>query len=106
MERLENKLNALRVEISTAIIALIVKHNADFVEVYDKFDHKPIIVDSFDDSMEPLTLNEIILDGDTFDVNCSPGYGSATILSNTIIPLDNLFNIYKWLIDNEDDLFE
>lgn len=105
MERLESKLNALRVEITTSIIALIVKHNADFVEVYDKFDYKPIIVDSFDDSMEPLTLNEIILDGDTFDVNCSQGYSSATILSDKIIPLDNLFNMYKWLVENEDDLF-
>lgn len=107
MERLENKLNALRVEISIAIVALIAKHNVDRIEVYDEFDDKPIIVDSFDDSMDTMTLDKIVvIDAEHFDVTCSNGYDSTDTFSNTVISIDNLFDMYKWLADNEDDLFE
>ena len=107
MERLENKLNALRVEISTAIVALIAKHNTDHIEVYDEFDDKPIIVDSFDDSMDTMTLDKImVIDAENFDVVCSNGYDSTDTFSNKVISIDNLFDMYKWLVENEDDLFE
>lgn len=107
MERLENKLNALRVEISTAIVALIAKHNTDRIEVYDEFEDKPIIVESHDDSMDEMTLDKIVvIDAEHFDVTCSNGYDSTDTLSNRIISTDNLFDMYKWLVENEDDLFE
>lgn len=107
MERLENKLNALRVEISTAIVALIVKHNTDRIEVYDEFDDKPIIVDSYDDSMDTMTLDKIVvIDAEHFDATCSNGYDSTDTFSNKAISIDNLFEMYKWLAENEDDLFE
>jgi hypothetical protein len=107
MERLENKLNALRVEISTAIVALIAKHNTDRIEVYDEFDDKPIIVDSYDDSMDTMTLDKIaVIDAENFDVTCSNGYDSTDTFSSKIISIDNLFEMYKWLVENEDDLFE
>lgn len=107
MERLENKLNALRVEISTAIVALIAKHNIDRIEVYDEFDDKPIIVDSYDDSMDTMTLDKIaVIDAENFDVTCSNGYDSTDTFSSKIISIDNLFEMYKWLVENEDDLFE
>lgn len=107
MERLENELNVLRVEISTAIVALIAKHNTDRIEVYDEFDDKPIIVDSYDDSMDIMTLDKIVvIDAENFDVTCSNGYDSTDTLSNRIISTDNLFDMYKWLVENEDYLFE
>lgn len=107
MERLENKLNALRVEISTAIVALIAKHNTDRIEVYDEFDDKPIIVDSYDDSMNTMTLDKIVvIDAEHFDATCSNGYDSTDTFSNKVISIDNLFEMYKWLVENEDDLFE
>lgn len=107
MERLENKLNALRVEISTAIVALIAKHNTDRIEVNDEFEDKPIIVESHDDSMDEMTLDKIVvIDAEHFDVTCSNGYDSTDKLSNRIISTDNLFDMYKWLVENEDDLFE
>lgn len=107
MERLENKLNALRVEISTAIVALIAKHNTDRIEVYDEFDDKPIIVDSYDDSMDTMTLDKIVvIDAEHFDVTCSNDYDSTDTFSNKFISIDNLFDMYKWLVENEDDLFE
>lgn len=107
MERLENKLNALRVEISTAIVALIAKHNTDRIEVYDEFEDKPIIVDSHDDSMDEMALDKIVvIDAEHFDVTCSNGYDSTDTLSNKVISTDNLFDMYKWLVENEDDLFE
>ena len=107
MERFENKLNALRVEISTAIVALITKHNTDRIEVYDEFDDKPIIVESYDDSMGTMTLDKIVvIDAENFDVTCSNGYNITKIFSNTIISIDNLFDMYRWLVKNEDDLFE
>jgi hypothetical protein len=106
MERLENELNALRVEISTAIVALIAKHDTDRIEVYDEFDNKPIIVDSYDDSMDTMTLDEIVvIDVENFDVTCSNGYDSTDTFSNKVISIDNLFDMYKWLVENEDDLF-
>lgn len=107
MERLENKLNALRVEISTAIVALIAKHNTDRIEVYGEFDDKPILVESYDDSMGTMTLDKIVvIDAENFNVTCSDGYDSTEKLSNKIISIDNLFELYKWLVENEDDLFE
>lgn len=107
MERFENKLNALRVEISTAIVALITKHNTDCIEVYDEFDDKPIIVDSFNDSMDTMTLDKIaVIDAENFDVGCVNGYDSTDTFSNKVISIDNLFDLYKWLVENEDDLFE
>lgn len=107
MERLENKLNALRVEISTAIVALIAKHNTDRIEVYDEFDDKPIIVESFNDSMDTMTLDKIVvIDAEHFDATCSNGYDSTDTFSNKVISIDNLFEMYKWLVENEDDLFE
>ena len=107
MERLENKLNALRVEISTAIVALIAKHNTDRIEVYDEFDDKPIIVDSFNDSMDTMILDKIVVvDAENFDVGCVNGYDSTDTFSNKVISIDNLFGIYKWLVRNEDYLFE
>lgn len=107
MERLENKLNALRVEISTAIVALIAKHDTDRIEVYDEFDDKPIIVDSYNDSMDTMTLDKIVvIDAENFDVACSNGYDSTDTFSNKVISIDNLFEMYKWLVENEDDLFE
>ena len=107
MERLENELNALRVEISTAIVALIAKHNTDRIEVYDKFVDKPIVVDSFNDSMDTMILDKIVVvDAENFDVGCVNGYDSTDTFSNKVISIDNLFGIYKWLVENEDDLFE
>ena len=106
MERLENKLNALRVEISTAIVALIAKHNTDRIEIYDEFDNKPIVVDSYD-SMEIMTLDKIVvIDAEHFGVTCSNDYCSTDTFSDKIISIDNLFDMYKWLVENEDDLFE
>ena len=107
MERLENKLNALRVEISTAIVALIAKHNTDRIEVYDELDDKPIIVDSYDNSMDTMTLDKIVvIDAEHFDATCSNGYDSTDTFSNKVISIDNLFEMYKWLVANEDDMFE
>ena len=107
MERLENKLNALRVEISTAIVALIAKHNTDRIEIDDEFDDKPIIVDSFNDSMDTMILDKIVvIDAENFDVGCVNGYDSTDTFSNKVISIDNLFGIYKWLVRNEDYLFE
>lgn len=107
MERLENIVNALRVEISTDIVALITKHNTDRIEVYDEFDDKPIIVESYNDSMGTMTLDKIVvIDAEHFDATCSNGYDSTDTFSNKIISIDNLFDIYRWLVKNEDDLFE
>jgi hypothetical protein len=107
MERLENKLNSLRVDISTVIVALIAKHNTDRIEIDDEFDDKPIIVDSYDDSMDTMTLDKIVvIDAENFDVTCSNGYDSTDTFSNKVISIDNLFDMYKWLVENEDDLFE
>ena len=106
MEKLENKLNASRVEISTAIVSLIAKHNTDCIEIYDEFEDKPIIVESYDDSMDTMTLDKIVvIDADNFDVTCSNGYDSTDTFSNKIISIDNLFDMYKWLVENEEDLF-
>ena len=106
MEKLENKLNASRVEISTAIVSLIAKHNTDSIEIYDEFEDKPIIVESYDDSMGTMTLDKIVvIDAENFDVTCSNGYDSTDTFSNKIISIDNLFDMYKWLVENEEDLF-
>ena len=106
MEKLENKLNASRVEISTAIVSLIAKHNTDCIEIYDEFEDKPIIVESYDDSMDTMTLDKIVvIDAENFDVTCSNGYDSTDTFSNKIISIDNLFDMYKWLVENEEDLF-
>jgi tricorn protease-like protein len=107
VERLTNKLDVLRAEISNAIVTLICKHNTDCIEVFDEFDDKPIIVESFNDSMDTMTLDKIaVIDAENFDVTCSNGYDSTDTFSNKVISIDNLFEMYKWLVENEDDLFE
>ena len=107
VERLANKLDVLRAEISNAIVTLICKHNTDILEVFTDMGDLPIIVDSYDDSMNTMTLDKIaVIDAENFDVTCSNGYDSTDTFSNKIISIDNLFDMYKWLVENEDDLFE
>lgn len=107
MERFSNKLSVLRTEISIAITALIHKHLTDRVEVFDEFEDKPIIVESFNDSMDTMTLDKIVtIDSEFFEVFASNGYDVTESFSNKEISTDLLLDLYKWLVENEDDLFE
>lgn len=106
MERFENLLNGLRNEISCAIVALVSKHGVDKINIYDEYEDKPIIVESFNDSNDTMTMESIsIIDAEHFDVTCSNNYNDNDTFSNKVISTDLLLDLYKWLVENESDIF-
>lgn len=106
IERLTNKLDVLRAEISNAIVTLICKHNTDRLEVFTDMGDLPIIVESFNDSMDTMTLDRlIVIDAENFEVFCSNGYDETDAFLNKVISTDLLLDLYKWLVENENDLF-
>lgn len=109
MERLDiirNHIDDVKNEILDGIVSILEKHNCSSVEV-THLDSTPIIVESFDDSSDTMTLDKIVrLDNQRgLELSCSNSYTNDWFNAK-IISVELLFDLYEWLIDYEYEIFD
>ena len=102
-EKIRKDLGKLRNDLCANIVNLLKKHDSKEVDVTD-FDSTPIILEDLERCDYSYTLNRITAD-DYWSVrveisNCEDD-NTLTLMS---LSTDVLFDLYEWLVENEEDI--
>lgn len=101
---IKKELADTRKHIIDAIVDMMKRHNCTSFTTTE-CDDSPIIVESFNDSCETMTLDKLsLIGGNDIELCCSSSYDND-FFSIKIISTDLLIDLYEWMYDYEDYIF-
>lgn len=104
MKRYGKRIDKIRTEINQSIIEMLHKHGYNY-EVTICIDDTPLLQEDFHDANDSFTLDCVgIRNGDVYFEGSSCCEDITLFTWQT--PVERLIDIYEWLVDNENEIFE